>query len=377
MSPKKTFEKTSRVDSGIMAAARSMCPPGSYIVELAPRAVPRWFAKRDRRWFIPMDGWRVRLSGSGVYPALSTRARAYRVPLRIWITVGGALYTHHTWRKDEDAWPLRDQLLADLPTLATAAVSIGVHGPGGRKIAVQLMDKNGGVIGFGKYGDNQYTRGLIANEAEMLASIPDGTGPRMVRHMPFLNGDLLVQTPLPGRARVQLRIDEPQKRFYERLIRPQETYPASAHPLITRLRERSSRYRDVIEEVATRMGHAEWPVAWMHGDMGPFNMRWSRVGCLAFDWEHATKSGFPYLDAAAMLIQVCKIKRLDPRKAQRAVLRELGSSLPDEYARIAAPIASLAALHMLVSWYPPRQPDYNERWLQAFVEEALRASNYI
>lgn len=351
-----------------MGAARTLCPPGGRLLELAPRGMPRWFVRDGFRWFIPLDTWRVRLSGSRIYPALSAKARAYRIALRAWITVGGAPFTHHTSFKMEHDWPLRELLAPDMPTLSTAAISIGGAIPGGRKITVQLMDERGRILGFAKYANNAYTRATIANEARMLENLPERVGPRVVRFTPFLEGELLVQTPVPGHVRVRMRIDAAQRELYERLIRAEEVYPAPAHPFLLDLHRRAVGRRDFVEDVMENLDHGVWPVAWMHGDLAPYNMRWSRAGCRAFDWEHGKEVGFPYLDAAAMLIQVAKIRRLDARTAKRAVSESLSAGLPDRYSKVASVLASISAFYMLESWYPPREPDAYERWLREFIE---------
>lgn len=361
------LRKTSPDDINTVRAAKTLCPPGRQLVELAPKGMPRWFFRGWSRWFIPLDNWRVRHSGSRIYPALSAKARAYRVALRAWITAGGAQFTHHTYSRTESDWSLRELLLPDIPTLSTAAISIGGAIPGGRKITVQLMDERGRVLGFAKYASNAYTRASLANEARMLERLPRGVGPRLVRFTPFLEGELLVQTPVPGRVRVRMRIDAAQRELYERLIRADEVYPASAHPFLLDLHSRAVGRRDVLEDVVENLDEGEWPVAWMHGDLAPYNLRWSHAGCLAFDWEHGEETGFPFLDGAALLIQVAKLRRLDARKAKRAVSDSLGAGLPAPYSRVAPVLASLSALYMLVSWYPPREPDSFESWLREFM----------
>jgi hypothetical protein len=360
--------RTPSEDSRIIGAARTLCPPRVHVVELAPKGMPRWFVRGKPRWFVPMDTWRVRLSGSRIYPALSAKARAYRTALRAWITIGGAQFTHHTYLKIEHDWTLRELLRSDMPTLSTAAISIGGAIPGGRKITAQLMDERGHVLGFAKYASNAYTRAAIANEARMLEGLPENVGPRVIRFTPFLDGDLLVQTHVQGRMRVHMRIDAAQREFYERLIRTDEVYPASQHPYLLDLHKRADGQRDFIENVIEDLDRGAWPVAWMHGDLAPYNMRWRRAGCQAFDWEHGKEIGFPYLDGAAMLIQVAKIRRLDARTAKRAVSESLSVSLPARYSNVAPVLASLSALNMLITWYPPRQPDSFESWLREFME---------
>ena len=134
--------------------------------------------------------------------------------------------------------------------------------------------------------------------------------------------------------------------------------------------------RDTIEEIVENMGDARWPVAWFHGDMAPWNMYLWRDECLAFDWEHGKEVGFAYLDAAATLIQVASIiQRATPQRAKRDVSEELGLRLPGRYVGLAPAVASLSAVNMLVSWYPPRKLDAYQRWLEAFISAPAKGES--
>ena len=115
-----------------------------------------------------------------------------------------------------------------------------------------------------------------------------------------------------------------------------------------------------------------WPVALSHGDLSPWNMRRDRCVCRAFDWEHGGLQGMAYLEAAHAPIQLASlIRNKDPRWAKRAICGGLHSRLPRPLGKFAPAMASLSALNMLISWYPPREPDAFERWLTAFVEAPL------
>ncbi|MGH3090645.1 MAG: hypothetical protein ACRDSJ_25480 [Rubrobacteraceae bacterium] len=351
-------------------AARTLCPADD-VLELTVRGAPRWFSRSAPRYFVPTRNWRVRRGGSEIYPAFRWKARAYRAVLRAWITLGGARFTHDVVGAGrKGGWPLGELLSSEMPALSTVAVSVGIPGPG-QKITLRLMDKRGRVLGFAKYADKPYTRTLLANEARMLERLPEGVGPRLARFAPFMEGELLVQSALPGRPRApRPRLDSAQMDFFKRLTRPDGTYPVSGHPFMESLRERADEWKKrLLEPILEDLDGGEWPVAWMHGDMAPWNMHWWRGTCLAFDWEHGREAGFPYLDAAATLIQVASIiRREDPRRAKRSVSGELRSSLPAPYGEFAPSVADLSALNMLVSWYPPRPPDDYEGWLNAFIE---------
>jgi len=356
----------------VISTAKALCPTHEAILELTARGAPRWFARSGPRYFVPMSNWRTRLSSSKICPAFNRKARFYRMVLRAWVTLDGARLTHQVSFERGEDWVLGDLLRSHLPTLSTAAVSIGIQGPG-QKITIQLMDGSGRILGFAKYADKPYTRSLAANEARMLERIPKGVGPRLVGFMPFLEGDLLVQTALPGRPyRPRLRLDAAQLRFFERLVIPGKVYAASEHPFVKSLYTQSGERRGLFEEILKGFGNSEWPVAWTHGDMAPWNMRRWRGNCLAFDWEHGREVGFAYLDAAANLIQVASIiRRADPREGKRAVSDELKARLPAQHAKFAPAIAALSALSMLVSWYPPRLPDAYEVWLERFIEASF------
>src|SRR5215210_2347864 len=177
----------------MLDAAEVFCPTGADALEL--------HAPGGRHWLFPTNNPRVRWSSFGLYPAHRRTGRAYRALLRVWLTLGGGGYTHEVARKRTADWPLGDLLLPDMPTLCTAAVYMGNPGPD-QKITVQLMDADGNVLGYAKYADRDRPRSLIANEAQMLATIPADVGPRLVRFTPFLQGELLVQTRLLGQSRM-------------------------------------------------------------------------------------------------------------------------------------------------------------------------------
>jgi hypothetical protein len=347
----------------MLDAAEVFCPPGARIAEL--------HAPGGRRWLVPMNNPRVRWGSFGLYPAHRRRGRAYRTLLRAWLTMGGGGFTHQVVRKSTTDWPLGDLLLPDMPTLSTAAVYMGNPGPD-QKMTVQLMDGDGNVLGYAKYADKVRPRSLIANEARMLEMIPEDVGPRLVRFASFLQGELLVQTRLPGQTLMPRspRLYEAHMQFLQRLVQPGIAYPISEHPFVKDLYARADARRGMLEEIVSALGDSEWPVAFMHGDLSPANMHWWRGRYLAFDWEYGRQVGLAYLEAPHPLIEFASLIRgTDPQGAKRAISNSLSTHLlPPQYTRLAPKVAALAALNMLISWYPPREPDAYERWLTAFVE---------
>jgi hypothetical protein len=346
----------------IIDTARALCPPGHAFLEVVTSG--------EARVLIPMANQRVRHSSIRLYPAFHWKERAYRVALRTWVALKGPRFTYRGIPNCIGTWPLGDLLRSDFPTLSAAAVYVGIPGPG-QKITVQLMDDRGAVLAFAKYADKPYTRALIANEAHMLEVIPKNVGPRLVRLVPFLHGELSVQTPLPGRTRAtSLRLDAAQMRLLKRLIRPEEIYVASKHPFIESLYAQVGERKSMLEGIVGDLKDGEWPVAWMHGDLSPWNIHWWRGDCLAFDWEHGKDAGLAYLDAPHTLIQFSGlVQKTEPRQAKRIISDRLRTHLPGRYSKFAPALTALSALNMLVSWFPPwREPDAYEHWLTTFVK---------
>ncbi len=357
--------------TSIIDTARALCPPGHDFLEVATPG--------EAKILIPIANQQVRHSGSRLYPAFRWKERVYRAALSTWITFKGKRLTqriipgpHRIIPGRTGDWSLGDLLLPGFPTLFTAAVYVGIPGPT-QKITIQLMDDRGCVLGFAKYADKPRTQALIANEARMLEVIPENVGPRLIHCTPFLEGELSVQTPLPGRARKpSSRLDAAQMRLVERLIQPEEAYVISKHPFIESLYARAGGRTGILEGIIANLDDSEWPVAWMHGDLSPWNMHWWRGDYLAFDWEYGREAGFAYLDAAHTLIQFAGlIQHTDPRQAKRTISNRLRAFLPAQLGKYAPAIAGLSALNMLVSWFPPREPDAYERWLGTFVEAPL------
>lgn len=350
----------------ILAKAREMCPPDDDVLELDPR--------NALRVLVPTSNWRVRRAGSQLYPALSWKGRVHRAALRSWITLGGGRFTFHVSAARAGTWPLGDLLVPDMPTLSTASVSVSPQARG-RKVTAQLMDERGRILGFIKYADSPLARARILNEARMLETLPENVGPRLIRFTPFMGGDLLIQTPLPGRSRApRLRLDTAQMSLLERLMQPGKSYTASEHPFIEALRAETGEHENMLESIVAALDNIEWPLVYMHGDLAPWNMRWRRGECLAFDWECGSTAGFPYLDAAYTLVLVASlIQRIDPWQAKQVVSNRLKVRLPIHRGEFASAIAGLSAVYTLVSWYPPKEhsanePDEHERWLRTFIE---------
>ena len=348
--------------------ARVLCPPGYDIVELRARG--------NRHWLIPIGSPGVRWNSLTLYAPIRWTGWAYRALAQAWLVLGKGRFMRQLTHDPTSAWLLGDLLLPDMPTLSTAAVYVGHPGPT-QKIVFQLMNNQGNILGYAKYADNPHTRSLLANEARLLKAIPENVGPRLIRFTPFLDGELIVQTLVPGRVRVprSQQLYEGHMRFLERLVKPGAVYPASEHPFVRSLYAQSGERKSMLERTVANLKDSEWPTAYMHGDLSPWNMRWWHGDYSALDWEHGRLTGLGYVEAPHPLIQFAGLaQKADPRRAKRVISDLLRTRLlPDRYKNWAPEIASLSALNMLISWYPPSRleaygPDPYESWLTTFVK---------
>ena len=260
--PNDRARKT-RADGDAVSAARALCPVGQEMLELGAADAPRWF--------VPLGSANTRYSGLGVRPAIRWRSRAYRAALRAWVLTGAARRTHRVFRKEEGDWELGTLLRPHMPTLATAAVSVGTPGPD-QKVTAQLMDRNGRILGFAKYATTPRARTLLANEKRMLDLIPPRVGPAPICFASFLAGTVLVQAPLLGSVRVpRLRLDAALLHFLGRLENSGAAHKATEHPFVLDLYGRSVGREDLLDAIVAELGTGEWPVVLAHGDLSPWN----------------------------------------------------------------------------------------------------------
>lgn len=320
------------------------------------------------RCYVPADNRRVLYQGLDIYLTDRPVILAHRALLRAWAAVGGVRLTHQLVRRHGHEWPLGDLLLPALPSLSTAAISTGLSPE--RNITIQLMDHRGNRLAFAKYAYCPGGRARLANEARMLQLVPEGTGPRLLHFEPFLDGLLLVQTPIPGRASLPWPwLPEPTLQLLFRLARPDAGQVAAEHPFITQLCDRAGRFQPLLSPLVEHLGVDAWPVVIMHGDFSVLNVRTDKGICRAFDWEFGTATGFPYLDAAHWLFEAAwALGRLPPRVAKRQASTRLRAYVPTHLREFTPTLVSLAALSSLVNWYPGQRTDAKERWLRQLIE---------
>lgn len=215
----------------------------------------------------------------------------------------------------------------------TVAVRTGRGRPNGKPVLL-LLSPDGRVLGFAKVGGNVLTRGLVRNEARVLAGFDDDERerlsfdvPRILHHGPWHDLELLVVTAIKGGrgsprdpARHAMReiagrcgldlLPLGASGFWEqtqaRLARLQ-AQDASVGALVTAERVVSERLGD------ERLLFGGW-----HGDWTPWNMSANGERLSVWDWERSGPSAPVGLDLAHHLMMVANHRRrLDSRSIRR------------------------------------------------------------
>ena len=258
-------------------------------------ALPNW---DNPRLYLPAKNISDRWHHSDFYPAFRPRARAFKAGLRMWTTTRLAstrTVPHH----DCSLFAfVRDCL----PSVASVSVRPGWPGPE-QKITVQLCSADGDILGYLKYAELTPARIRLQREHEMLGRLPDHLGPRVLKYDEWLDGEALVVSPVEG-APLPTSLPPPDglAHFVRRLVNA-DYYEIDEHPWI-RQREFPAGLLPALNTLRSRA----WPVAIQHGDLTPWNMRRDSRGRLhAFDWEHGSIEGFPYLDLAHYILQIADL----------------------------------------------------------------------
>ena len=325
-------------------AARTDTPPVDWTPYFAPgtdvMALPRWGAPR---LFISAAHPRQRWQQSAFYPAFRPRARAFRLALRAWAALGLA----PTREAPVHAWTLGRFVGEALPPVASVTVRPGWPGPE-QKITVQCRGEEGCVTGYLKYAEQPAARARLRQERRVLERLPKALGPPVLKYGPWHKGAALLTAPLQGRALPTALPPPPDvAAFVRRLVVGRERLPLQEHPWAAR----AKRPPGLASALGALAGRA-WPVALQHGDLTPWNLcRDARGSLHAFDWEHGTTQGFPYLDLAHYVLQVAHlVKGWPPDRAlacaAQHVARGAGRAFTPQEAHALVRLAAYDAYRM-------------------------------
>lgn len=197
-----------------------------------------------------------------------------------------------------------DTLLDLLDTVFGQCVSIGVFlGPAraNRKPVLQILDRDGGLLGIAKVGINSLTRELSRVEGDALDELERRdlntfVAPRLIFRGPWHGLSVMVQSALPISAQTPSTDPSARHRAMRELAESGTTVhePLGGSRFSNELRNRLGRLGDGnLVELARRTldtldKQADSTVltfgAW-HGDWTPWNMAQAPTNALVWDWE--------------------------------------------------------------------------------------------
>lgn len=180
-----------------------------------------------------------------------------------------------------------------------------------RKPVVQLLDRAGNTVAFGKIGRDALTDRLVDAEAAALrrvGGLPSVRTPAVIHHGRWQGRSLLLQSPLPAWRAAPA--GGGLLRSAMREIAAAEGIQADSlgsSEYLRQLRERISAITDaghrnaldaVLREVVRRNGREIWRFGCWHGDLTPWNLAAAGDRLLVWDWERfacGTPVGFDAL----------------------------------------------------------------------------------
>ena len=307
-----------------------LLPPGTRVVALPSARAPRLYLT---------DGtMRQRWRHSAFYPAFRWTARLHARAVRVRAALGLAEGLDHPGAR----WPLAEFLEDCLPGVDASVVAVGTSGPA-RKLTVQVW-RGDAVVGYVKIATTPTAQARLAQEADVVAALPDGLGPTILKHAAFADGRAFVTAAVPGRAvPTQLPMHASVRGYLDRLQRPR-SWTLDRHPWVARMRERLG---EPVERALEPLADGVWPEAIQHGDFAPWNLLSSGPGRLmAVDWEYGDLRGFPHLDTAYFHLQVAALlRRWAPARARGNAIRHLEPGLTLAQRDALVRLAALQAHH--------------------------------
>jgi len=246
---------------------------------------------------------------SAFYPAFKRSARLYRFVLRCKAAVAFRAAKVNLSR----SWAVRDFVGDSIPDLRSSVILVGTPGPA-QKMTVQLWGKNG-VAGYLKYGEKPAAQRSLEREHKVLAVLPDGLGPTVIKYGTMADGVALLLSPIVGRPLLPKLPPEKAVLDFLQSDRSPGRVDIDKHPWSQMIRTLYGSYMDgCLDDLKRR----KWPVTIHHGDAAPWNiLRTSNEKLRAIDWEYGTLTGLPYLDLAYYILQIALlISRWSPTDAR-------------------------------------------------------------
>ncbi len=289
---------------------------------------------RDARFLMPLDGGRAAAGVFELYAPYRPLARAKLAVARSVATLGVPL-----WGRERICVALREvpPLEATLREMFGGSwfrIGFSAGTPGGfPKPAFVAIDRAGRPLAFGKIADNPLRRHAIAREAGALSQLASRNLSPELLFAGEIGGRLVtLQRPLDGVPGPR-RLSEPHRRYLASLI-SSDRRPAVTCEFVRTLEERIAarpgppREAVIFSRLRPMLQEQVLPVAVIHGDFAPWNLRRRGEQMAAFDWEWWSGDGLPLIDEIHHTLQVGFLLEGWGVDRADAYLRSVATSLP-------------------------------------------------
>lgn len=273
-------------------------------------ALPSW---NEPRLVFEAGSLRRQWHDSGFLDAYSRKGRARRLFLQTLIPILPCRRLENECIK-----PAIDSFVEGLAIPYVRKAVIVGRDDSRQKWTVILIGENSKPIAFLKYGEREQARKRITHETKVLATLPEGAGPELLKHGCMGPGVAFVMKPVDGEIINHNHLADENLRRLLDWSKKMTTGAVSIndHPAIIRLREQLAHRME--QPVANRLipnvsqfekwlmplKERTWPVGWQHGDAAPWNFRISHFGQVrAIDWEDAVADGCPFFDLVYYVLQ--------------------------------------------------------------------------
>lgn len=324
-------------DLAVLGISVSLAPtPGAepYAV-VGGRSNARW-------WLFPLRTGRLTASGLSLFQPVLSGARHMKT-VASWLS---RVHLQHLWARQKvyvSHGNAADRLYGGEGR--SFAFFTGTNSPH-RKVAVQIMNEGGSILGFAKLTRSLDVGALLMHEASVLQrleSIPMRAAafPRVLRAERVHGATILVTDTLKTpTSRSAAELSAAHVRFVRELSQMTQGATRTLGAIEAEYRERVDRVRGRLSlawrerlrralEIFSPHSHEEVTTSMCHGDFTPSNAFFGEHGLYVFDWEYAASGALPGHDIAHFALNSTTSIALDPaRRYQKA--RQLVSDTHEE-----------------------------------------------
>lgn len=325
---------------------------------------------KHARWFIPLDNAAVASDGFALYKPSKPLSRFKHLAARLAARIHLPGWYHDqvciAQRKAPELFTVLSRLFDGRPI--RMAISAGAPEPSrNRKPSIMIFDPQGQVLGFAKLARGPAVRFLLQHEAQLLGALADikASAPRLLFSGEMQGSLLTVQSPLHGRSS-KAKLSEAHLQFLATLQR-QNLKPATQTEMVRDLPGRLARlsvpHEDLdlaLDDILPVLERMTVPSTIVHGDFGPWNLRFEGGRIHAYDWEYGQIDGLPLIDQFHhVLFCGYLFNRWNSRQGFKQLL-ELATCCPGYTPRQARALATVYLLDLLARLlsedYDPTDP---------------------